>query len=76
MRYAARSDEEEFVNQRLEHLREFLATTGLDMSRVEVQVAMAGADHALAVDAIEAQEKSKKWSESWDRLWFTPEEQD
>jgi hypothetical protein len=76
VRYATHydEDEEEFVNERLDHLRGFLATTGIDMSRVEVKVAMAGADHALAAEAIATQKKGLDWSESMQELWFPPKE--
>ena len=72
VRYTTRSTEEEFVDQRLTHLREFLATTGIDMSRVDVTVAMAGADHASAEHAIEAAKKGRNWTEGTQELWFPP----
>ena len=57
VRYATRLQDEELVDQRLAHTRDFLAAAGADMERVEVIVAMAGADYMPADEAIEAKEK-------------------
>lgn len=76
VRYATRSTEEETVAERIEHVQDFLKTTGIDMSRVEVAVALAGADQTLAVDAIQAEKKGAEWSEAIDELWFRPTDQD
>lgn len=70
VRYATRSNDEELVDGRLTHLRDFLATTGIDLSRVDVTVAMAGADHTSAVDAIQAAKKARNWTQGQETLWF------
>jgi len=70
VRYETRSGEEDVVNRRLDHVRDFLATTGIDMSRVEVMVAMAGSNQTSAVDATEAAAKFKEWSTAQNDLWF------
>lgn len=76
VRYATRSTEEEAVAERIEHVRDFLKTTGIDMSRVEVAVALAGADHTPAADALQARKKGAEWSGAKDELWFPPTGQD
>ena len=48
---------EKLVAERLAHVREFLTTTGCDMSRVEVKVGMSGGSGMTARKAIEVDTK-------------------
>lgn len=54
VRYAARLTDQAMVAERVEHVRDFLETTGVDMSRIEVTIALAGSHHTSATEAIEA----------------------
>ena len=55
--YATHIQDEELVNQRLTHVREFLESTGIDVTGIDVAVAMAGASYMPADEAIEAKER-------------------
>lgn len=57
VRYATNLQDQELIDQRLTHARDFLAAAGADMDRVTVAVAMAGADYVHADEAIEARDK-------------------
>ncbi len=70
VRYSARTADEDLVDPRLTHVRDFLATTGIDMSRIDVQVALAGSAHTSAGLAIKATEKGEKWEDGQQQLWF------
>ena len=70
IRYTARIADEDLVDPRMAHVRDFLATTGIDMSRVDVQVALAGSTHTSAERAINATEKGEAWEDGHDTLWF------
>ncbi len=70
IRYAARVADEDLVDPRLAHVRDFLATTGIDMSRVDVQVALAGSAHSSAERAIEATQRGEDWKDGQGDLWF------
>jgi len=48
VRYATTIEDEEMVNERLAHVRDFLAAAGADMDRIEVAVAMPGSHHTSA----------------------------
>ena len=70
VRYTARTADEDLVDPRLAHVRDFLATTGIDMSRIDVQVALAGSEHTSAERAVEATEKGENWKTGQQDLWF------
>ncbi|MFQ5489323.1 MAG: hypothetical protein ACE5GE_01265 [Phycisphaerae bacterium] len=57
VRYTTHDQDEQLVNQRIAHVKEYLAAAGADMDRVDVQVAMAGSNRTSAEDAIAAEEK-------------------
>jgi hypothetical protein len=57
VRYEARAAGEEFVAQRIEHVRDFLTTTGIEMDKVDVVVAHAGSGRTLATEAMESTER-------------------
>jgi hypothetical protein len=57
IRYATESKDEDMVDKRIEHVRDFLAAIGADLDRIELAVAMAGAAHTPADQAIEAKAK-------------------
>ncbi|MCP4251217.1 MAG: hypothetical protein GY778_29625 [bacterium] len=54
VRYETRLTDEEMVDQRLVHVRDYLATTGIDLDRVEVLVAMAGSAYVDSEEAFDA----------------------
>ncbi len=59
LRYDTFIEDEELIEQRLEHTREYLAMAGCDMSRVRVETMMPGGRGLPAVDAIEAKERAE-----------------
>ncbi|MCH7729380.1 MAG: hypothetical protein IH991_23325 [Planctomycetes bacterium] len=58
VRYETFATDEAFVQKRLDHVHEYLATTGCDMSRVEVRAMMSGGRGMSAVKAIAAEAKA------------------
>lgn len=70
IRYAARTADKDLVDPRLAHVRDFLATTGIDMSRIDVQVALAGSEHTSAERAIKSTEKGEQWKDGPKELWY------
>jgi len=63
VRYETYNTDAGFVRDRLDHVREYLETTGCDMSRVELKSAMSGgygmsAEKALAAEAKATQEEA------------------
>lgn len=58
VRYETDITDEEFVQKRLDHVHEYLATTGCDMSRVEVKAMMSGGRGMSAVKALAAEDKA------------------
>jgi len=75
VRYETDVTDEAFVQKRLDHVHEYLATTGCDMSRVEVKAMMSGgrgmsAVKALAAEARAAQVESEGGSPTAD--WVEP----
>jgi len=58
VRYETVQTDEGLINQRLEHVREYLALTGCDMERVEIKAMMSGGRGTPAVKAIESEEKA------------------
>ncbi len=57
VRYETHLADEEMVDERLAHVRDYLATTGIDLDRVEVLVAMAGSAHVHSDEAFEATQR-------------------
>lgn len=65
VRYETYSTDDEFVEQRLAHVRDYLATTGCDMSRVDVEAMISGGRGLPAEQAVKIMEAgTKKPSES------------
>jgi len=60
VRYATTIEDEKMVDERLAHVRDFLAAAGADMEKVEVAVAMPGSHATRADEAIGA--KNKGWA--------------
>lgn len=58
VRYETVVTDEAFVQKRLDHVHEYLATTGCDMSRVEVKAMMSGGRGMSAVKALAAEVKA------------------
>lgn len=58
VRYETDVTDEAFVQKRLDHVHEYLATTGCDMSRVEVKAMMSGGRGMSAVKALAAEVKA------------------
>ncbi len=57
VRYETFNTDEELVNRRIEHVREYLALAGCDMGRVDVKTGLSGgrgmaADRAILIDVI------------------------
>lgn len=53
VRYDTKISDEKFLDQRLNHVKEYLATTGCDMSRVEITTGMSAGTGIPARRAIE-----------------------
>jgi hypothetical protein len=58
VRYETFSTDARFVQARLDHVREYIATTGCDMGRVEVKAMLSGGRGMSAEKAIAAEEKA------------------
>ena len=63
VRYDTVLTDEALVLKRLEHVRDYLATTGCDVDRVKFQAAITGGRGMPADDAIEAKERAAEGSE-------------
>ena len=57
VRYETYSNDEALVNQRMEHVREYLTLAGCDMDRVKVERMMSGGRDIPAEDAMEIKRK-------------------
>ncbi len=57
VRYSTLSKDQTLVDQRLAHVKEFLGTTGIDLTNVDVTVAQAGASHTSAEQISEANQR-------------------
>ena len=64
VRYETFVTDEAFIQKRLDHVHEYLATTGCDMSRVEVKAMMSGGRGMSAVNALAAEAKAAQAQES------------
>ena len=64
VRYETDVTDEEFVQKRLDHVHEYLATTGCDMSRIEVKAMMSGGRGMSAVKAFAAEAKAAEAQDS------------
>jgi len=62
VRYETYLTDKEVVEERIAHVRDFLETTGIDMSMIEVAVAQPGASHTRADEAIAAAERGMEAS--------------
>ena len=58
VRYETYNTDARFVNDRLDHVREYLDTTGCDMSRVEFKSTMSGGYGMSAEKALAAEQKA------------------
>ena len=58
VRYETFATDEAFVQERLDHVREYLVTTGCDMSRVEIKTMLSGGRGMSAVKALAAEAKA------------------
>ncbi|MCH9033881.1 MAG: hypothetical protein IID42_05185 [Planctomycetes bacterium] len=57
VRYETYATNEAFIQERLDHVREYLATTGCDMSRVEIKTMLSGGRGMSAVKALGTEDK-------------------
>jgi hypothetical protein len=58
VRYETELTDDEEVAKRLEHISEFLATTGCNMDRVQIEAMMSGGRGMSAKDAIQARDRT------------------
>ncbi len=64
VRYETDVTDEEFVQKRLDHVHEYLATTGCDMSRIDVKAMMSGGRGMSAVKALAGETKAAEAQDS------------